>query len=88
MVSLVGIFTVNTLFVALPSTNPLNMFFEVEQFTGDVGYKWNVTIGIILCGVLTYIAEKVIAIYLTSYFDRKGEAQKAQTFKERMKALE
>ena len=84
MVSFIGIFITNTLFIALPSDNPLCVFFEVEKFTDDVQYKWHVVIGVILCGFLTYVAEKVIAIYITEYFDRKGAEKKASEFRQKI----
>ena len=88
MVAIIGIFATNTLFVALPASNPLCVFFEVQKFTDDVQYKWHVVAGIVACGVLTYVAEKVIAIYLTAYFDRRGDQKKAQAFKDKMVELQ
>jgi hypothetical protein len=88
MVSFIGIFITNALFIALPSDNPLSTWFDVVQFTDDVKYKWHVVIGIILCGILTYVAEKVIAIYLTEYFDRRGAEKKASDFRQKMIQLE
>ena len=69
MVFVVATFVMNTLFIVLPASSPICKFFGLQQYTGDVSYKWNITIGIVLNAALTYTAEKVISKYVTSYFD-------------------
>jgi len=66
----------NTLFIVLPASNFYCKFFEVQPYTGDENYKWRVTLAIILCGLITIIVEKIIVIYLTAYYDRRGERLK------------
>lgn len=88
MVFVVATFVMNTLYIALPASGPICTFFGLQQYTGDVSYKWNITIGIVLNAALTYGAEKVISKFVTSYFDRQNEAKKAKFFKEMMKAYE
>ena len=72
MVSVIVIFVVNSLFMILPTSSWLCTFFEVQPFTDDVKYKYNLLVGIVLNTVLTFIAEKIIAVYLTKYYDRRG----------------
>jgi hypothetical protein len=69
--STLAIFVCNSLFLALPASNPLTTFFEVQPYTDDYEYKYKVLTGIVLCSVLTFGLEKVNAIYVTAYFDRR-----------------
>lgn len=78
--TVVCIFLLNCCFLVLPSDTLLTKFFECEPYTDNVKYKYRVTIGIVLCVIITFIAEKLIAVYLTSYFDRRGAANKASEF--------
>lgn len=71
LLSTIAIFACNALFIALPASNPLCVFFEVMPYTGDAQYKYNVTAGIVLCEILTFVVEKVNLNYVTAYFDRR-----------------
>lgn len=74
-------------FLALPSTFVLSEFFEVEPFTGYNAYKYHVIIGIVACSCLTFITEKVIANYVTTYFDRRLLRNKGLAFATKMELL-
>jgi hypothetical protein len=80
MVTIVSVFICNTLFLGLPSTNKFCMFFEVEKFVDDVEYKYKIMIGIVLCSLITYLAEKIIVLYITKYFDKRTKAIKDGIF--------
>jgi len=67
-------------FLAVPSTFVLSEFFEVEPFTGDIAYKYHIIVGIIACSFLTFITEKVIANYVTTYYDRRLLKNKGLAF--------
>ena len=56
------------------------MFFEVEKFVDDVEYKYKIMIGIVLCSLITYLAEKIIVLYITKYFDKRTKAIKDGIF--------
>ncbi len=73
--------------MAFPSTFVLCEFFEVEPFTNDVAYKYNVIVGIVACSCLTFITEKLIANYVTPYFDNRALNHKGQVFASKMEVL-
>lgn len=74
-------------FLAFPSTFVLCEFFEIEPFTNDVAYKYHVIIGIVACSCLTFITEKVIANYVTTYYDRQLLKDKGIAFANMMDLL-
>ena len=88
MVSVVSIFIVNALFLALPTSSWLCTFFEVQKLTGDLSYKYNLLVGVAINSMLTFLAEKVIAVHLTKYFDRRGQASKTRRLDARMERVQ
>ena len=78
--SVMGIFVVDSLFLALPTSYPLLKFFEIEQFTNDLNYKFHLLAGIVLCSILTFATEKFIAINYTRVCDRDVKYRKDLAF--------
>jgi hypothetical protein len=69
MFSVLAIFVVDSLFIALPANSLLSKFFEVQAFTGDEMYRVNLIFGIVACTVLTFVSEKLIAVNYTRVCD-------------------
>jgi len=87
MISVLAIFVIDSLFIALPTSSILSRFFEVQAFTGDEMYKMNLIIGIVSCSILTFVSEKLIAINFTKVCDQRLEKRKVIDFSNRMKQL-
>lgn len=77
MFSVIAIFVIDSLFIALPASSILSKFFEVQTFTDDQMYKFNLVVGIIACSILTFVSEKLIAVNFTKVCDKRLEKKKA-----------
>jgi hypothetical protein len=87
MLSVVGICIIDCLFFLLPTSSPLLKFFEVEEFTNDHVYKIHIVIGIVLCSIFTFAAEKLIAVNYTEMCDRELKRKKDLEFSQLMEKL-
>ena len=76
ILSVIAIFLVDCLFLVLPTSSFLSKFFNVMPYTGDQMYKLNVISGILLCTIMTFVSEKMIAVYFTKVCDRRVEEKK------------
>ncbi len=52
----------------------------MEQFTGDVEYKYYLLVAIVLNAVITFCAEKLIAQKVTEYFDKRTNDFRLKNF--------
>lgn len=77
MFSVIGIFVIDSLFIALPTSSILSKFFEVQTFSDDQMYKFHLVVGIIACSILTFVSEKLIAVNFTKVCDKRLEKKKA-----------
>ena len=68
--SAVLILIVNVIFVVFPYSFWLCHFFDNLDF-GDKMYSYKVAAAIILNSIITFVAEKVIAVPFTAWYDRR-----------------
>jgi len=73
------IFIVNVCFVVFPYNFWLCNFFDDLDF-GDKRYQYLVALAIILNTIITFVAEKVIAVPFTAWYDRRLEKKKEVEF--------
>jgi len=79
-VTIVLIFLVNASFIFFNYDFPMNKFFDVLPYTGDYSYKINVTVGIVLNTVLTFLIEKIIAVPFTAWYDNRVAKKEAASY--------
>lgn len=79
-VTIILIFFVNASFIVFNYDFFMNKFFDVLPYTGDYSYKINVTVGIVLNTVLTFLIEKIIAVPFTAWYDNRVDKKEAADY--------
>ena len=78
------IFIFNVAFLVLPAKSWFCTWFDVQQFTGDYEYKYTILAGILANTVITVAAEKLIAVNITQWFDKRAATQKTEQMDRKM----
>ena len=71
----------NTLCVFLPADSSVSTLFDLQPLQDDSGktyyeYRYFVFAGILINSAITFIAEKLISRYLTTWYDKKVKTKK------------